>query len=168
MVCLIPYICIYSIVKKNICGFRNLFLHFYHFYFRKNDGNLQLDDDYIMTTLKWAQNRILTLNDLVKEDLIFLWILPSSMPNVKQTECSGIIISLRTRDIDSHSSIATLYAIFSDAIKLLNAELIEIDASNYKTDWMTPYLKDFAKKNGVPFAALMKILRNVIGGVKVT
>lgn len=76
----------------------------YYFYFRENDGNLQLDDDYIITTLKWAQNRILTLNDLVKEDLTFLWILPSSMPNVKQDEYSGIIISLRTREIKFHLS----------------------------------------------------------------
>ncbi|XP_071640205.1 nondiscriminating glutamyl-tRNA synthetase EARS2, mitochondrial [Temnothorax longispinosus] len=108
----------------------------------KNDGNLQLDDNHILTTLKWAQNRISTLNDLVKEDLAFLWIVPSSMPNVKQAECS-------------------------DAIKLLNAELVEIDASNYKTDWMAPYLKNFAKKNGVPFAALMKTLRSIMSGVKV-
>ncbi|KAL0115731.1 hypothetical protein PUN28_010931 [Cardiocondyla obscurior] len=109
---------------------------------QKNVGNLQLDDDHIITTLKWAQNRILTLNDLVKEDLAFLWIVPSSMPNVKQTGCS-------------------------DAIKLLNAELVEIDASNYKTDWMILFLRDFAKKNGVPFATLMKTLRSVMSGVKV-
>lgn len=59
------------------------------------------------------------------------------------------------------------YYIISDAIKLLNAELVEIDASNYKTDWMAPYLKDFAKKNGVPFAALMETLRSVMSGVNV-
>jgi len=44
---------------------------------------------------------------------------------------------------------------------------VEIDASNYKTDWMAPYLKDFAKKNGVPFAVLMKTLRSVMSGVNV-
>lgn len=60
-----------------------------------------------------------------------------------------------------------LHGIISDAIKLLNAELIEIDASNYKTDWIAPYLKDFAKKHGVPFATLMKTLRSVMSGVKV-
>lgn len=87
---------IYSIIK-NSHTFRNLYL----FYFRENDENLQLDDDHIITTLKWAQNRILTLNDLVKEDLTFLWIFPSSMTNVNQTGCSGIIISLRTKGIDS-------------------------------------------------------------------
>ncbi|KAL6260909.1 hypothetical protein P5V15_008438 [Pogonomyrmex californicus] len=108
---------------------------------RKN-GHLQLDDDHIITTLNWARNRITTLNDLVKEDLAFLWIVPSSMPNVKQTG-------------------------YSDAIKLLNAELVEIDASNYNTNWMTSYLKDFAKKNEVPFAILMKTLRSVMSGVKV-
>jgi len=64
-------------------------------YFRKNDGNLQLDDDHIIKTFKWAQNRITTLNDLVKEDLAFLWIVPSCMPKqVKQDGCSGINIFL--------------------------------------------------------------------------
>jgi len=57
--------------------------------------------------------------------------------------------------------------IIIDAIKLLNAELAEMDASNYKTDWMISYLKDFAKKTEVPFVTLMKILRNVLSGVKV-
>lgn len=57
---------------------------------------------------------------------------------------------------------------FSDAkIKLLNAELVEIDASNYKTVWMTQYLKNFAKKNEIPFAALMKTLRSVMSGIQV-
>ncbi|KYN03959.1 PREDICTED: probable glutamate--tRNA ligase, mitochondrial [Cyphomyrmex costatus] len=108
----------------------------------KNDGNLQLDDDHIITTFKWAQNRVTTLNDLVKKDLAFLWIIPSSIPNVKQDG-------------------------YSDTIKLLNAELVEIDANNYNTDWMTPYLKEFAKKNGIPFPALMKTLRSVMSGVNV-
>jgi len=57
-----------------------------------------LDDDHIITTFKWAQNRISTLNDLVKEDLAFLWIVPSSMPNVKQAGCSGINIFFFIRD----------------------------------------------------------------------
>lgn len=80
-----------------------------------------------------------------------------------------VLISLRTRDIESYLSklYITYIGIISDAIKLLNAELIEIDASNYKTDWITPYLKDFAKKNGVPFATLMKTLRTAMSGVKV-
>ncbi|XP_029155955.1 probable glutamate--tRNA ligase, mitochondrial [Nylanderia fulva] len=108
---------------------------------RKNDGSLQLDDYHIISTLKWSQNRISTLNDLVKEELAFLWIVPASVPNIEQAGCS-------------------------DAIKLLNAELGEIDESNYKTDWMIMYLKNFAEKNKIPFAALMKILRSVLSGLK--
>ncbi|XP_032664901.1 probable glutamate--tRNA ligase, mitochondrial [Odontomachus brunneus] len=106
-----------------------------------NDGNLQIDDYHIITTLKWAQNRISTFNDLVKTDLAFLWIVPVSAPSINQNECS-------------------------DAIKLLNAELAEMDVNNYKTDWIGPYLKEFANKKGIPFAALMKILRSILGGVK--
>ncbi|XP_050453896.1 probable glutamate--tRNA ligase, mitochondrial [Cataglyphis hispanica] len=111
---------------------------------RKDDGSLQLDDYHIISTLKWSQNRISTLNDLVKEELAFLWIIPNiaSVPNIEQTACSN-------------------------AIKLLNAELVKIDASNYKTDWMISYLRDFAEKHKIPFTALMKILRSLLSGLKV-
>ncbi|XP_011336380.1 probable glutamate--tRNA ligase, mitochondrial isoform X2 [Ooceraea biroi] len=108
---------------------------------RKNDGSLQLDDYHIITTLNWAQKRITTFNDLVEKDLAFLWIVPTSMPKI-ETGCS-------------------------DAIKLLNAELAKLDTSNYKTDWIVSYLKDFAKKNEVPFATLMKVLRGILSGVNV-
>lgn len=59
------------------------------------------------------------------------------------------------------------YRIAADTIKLLNAELAEMDVNNYKTDWIGPYLKDFANKKGIPFAALMKMLRSILSGVKV-
>ncbi|XP_012221982.1 nondiscriminating glutamyl-tRNA synthetase EARS2, mitochondrial isoform X2 [Linepithema humile] len=108
---------------------------------RKNDGSLQLDDHHIITTLKWAQNRISTLNDLVKKDLTFLWV-PPSVPNIEQVNCT-------------------------DAIKLLNTELAEIDAINYQTCWMVSYLEDFAQKHRIPFPILMKILRSVLSGAKV-
>ncbi|KAH0953587.1 hypothetical protein HN011_012437 [Eciton burchellii] len=108
---------------------------------RKDDESLQLDDHHIIITLKWAQTRISKLHDLVQKDFEFLWIVPTSMPDIEQPECSY-------------------------AIKLLNVELAEMDASNYKTDWMISYLKDFAKKTKVPFTTLMKILRNVLSGVK--
>ncbi|XP_020299192.1 probable glutamate--tRNA ligase, mitochondrial [Pseudomyrmex gracilis] len=106
---------------------------------RKNNS-LQLDDHHIITTLKWAQNRIWMLNDLVKEDLAFLWVMPASTPYIEQTE-------------------------YLNTIKLLNTELAEIDAGNYKTSWIGSYLKDFAVKNGIPFSALMKVLRNVLSGL---
>lgn len=127
-----------------------------------------MDDDHIITTLKWAQNRISTLNDLVKKDLAFLWIIPSSVPNVKQTGCSCTNIFLHKRYRILFPKLYYMLLHFSDAkIKLLNAELVEIDASNYKTVWMTQYLKNFAKKNEIPFAALMKTLRSVMSGIQV-
>lgn len=57
---------------------------------------MQLDDHHIISTLKWSQNRISTLNDLVTEELSFLWIVPNiaSVPNIEQTECSSINMSL--------------------------------------------------------------------------
>jgi len=69
--------------------FQEIWLH--HFYFRKNDENLQLDDDHIIT-LKWAQERMSTLNDLA-----FLRIVLCFMSNVRQTGYSGTNISLHKR-----------------------------------------------------------------------
>lgn len=109
---------------------------------QKDRGGLQLDDHHVITTLNWAQNRISMLNDLVQKDLAFLWIVPTCLPNIEQNGCS-------------------------DAIKLLNAELTDMDASNYTTDSMVSYLKDFARKTEVPFVTLMTVLRSVLSGVKV-
>lgn len=124
-------------------------------------------------TLKWAQNRISTLNDLIKAELAFLWIIPASVPNIKQTECSGIGISLYKRHLiplakATHCIILLqYYRITTDAIELLNMELAKMDVSNYKTNWIGPYLKNFANEKGVPFATLMKILRSILSGVNV-
>lgn len=43
-----------------------------------------------------------------------------------------------------------------------------MDASNYTTDSMVSYLKDFARKTEVPFVTLMTVLRSVLSGVKVS
>lgn len=130
---------------------------------------MQLDDHHIISTLKWSQNRISTLNDLVTEELAFLWIIPNiaSVPNIEQTECSSINISLYKSLLILLVKAIYYTCFISDTIKLLNAELVEIDASNYKTDWMISYLRDFAEKNKIPFAALMKILRSILSGLKV-
>lgn len=130
-----------------------------------------------MTTLKWAQNRISTINDLVKTDLAFLWIVPSSVTNIKQTElfkCAGTSIVLYKRYFIQFTKYDTFYFahisyyhIIIDTIKLLNTELAEIDVKNYKTDWLISYLRHFADKKKIPFPTLMKGLRSMLSGLKV-
>lgn len=77
--------------NSSILSSRIFIIHIF-FYLRKNDRSLQLDDHHIITTLKWAQNRISTLNDLVNKDLAFLWIVPASVPSIEQVGCTGTFI----------------------------------------------------------------------------
>lgn len=42
-----------------------------------------------------------TLNDLVKEEFAFLWIVPASVPNIEQAGCSSISIFLYAKAVNS-------------------------------------------------------------------
>lgn len=53
-----------------------IYCYYYNHNNRINDGDLQLDQDHIVTILNWARNRINTLKDLVNKDLSFIWVLP--------------------------------------------------------------------------------------------
>lgn len=60
--------------------------------FSVNDGTLQLDEDHVISTLKWAQNRINKLDDLVTPDLAFLWVVPKIIPDTKDQQYLGILL----------------------------------------------------------------------------
>ncbi|KAI4498661.1 hypothetical protein M0802_006128 [Mischocyttarus mexicanus] len=105
------------------------------------NATFKLDEDYIISTLNWAQNRINKLSDLVKTDLAFIWIVPSSLPDIISPE-------------------------FIDAIKNLNEKLTETDENDLLMDILKPYLKELAEKNGIPFPNLMKTLRKILSGLE--
>ena len=68
--------------------------YLFHFYvFRKADTSLKLDDDHILSTLKWAKSRITKLTDLVSPDFAFLWVIPGSSQNLKELKHAGTTIS---------------------------------------------------------------------------
>ncbi len=48
---------------------------------------LDLDDDHILSVLKWAVKRIHTIDELTEEGLSFLWVLPK-LTKVKEIEFS--------------------------------------------------------------------------------
>ncbi|XP_076280884.1 putative glutamate--tRNA ligase, mitochondrial isoform X2 [Lasioglossum baleicum] len=108
---------------------------------RKADGSLQLDDYHILAVLKWAQNRIYKLSDLVSSDLAFLWIVPSTTPENIQSECL-------------------------DVLKILNTKLVETDIHNFNKAWINSYLKEFANEHKIPFSTLMSVLRGILSGLK--
>ncbi|XP_043492575.1 probable glutamate--tRNA ligase, mitochondrial [Polistes fuscatus] len=101
----------------------------------------KLDEDHIISTLNWAQNRISKLSDLVTTDLAFIWVMPTSLPDITSPECI-------------------------DAIKNLNEKLMETDENDLLMDVLKPYLKELAKKNGIPFSSLMKTLRKILSGLE--
>jgi len=58
--------------KKLVANVRNLVKEKYPF----SVDQLDLDDDHILSVLKWSSKRIKSLNELVEGQLSFLWVLP--------------------------------------------------------------------------------------------
>jgi len=94
-----------------------------------------LDDERILSILDWAKDRIYTLNDIVNEDLLFLWHLPS-----------------QSQQLDS-------------ADKSVIAETIKIFEENkLDSKPIMKMLKELSKKNGIKFPVFMKDLRVLLTG----
>ncbi|OXU22426.1 hypothetical protein TSAR_000637 [Trichomalopsis sarcophagae] len=108
---------------------------------RASDGTLHLDHAYIITTLRWAQNRISRLSDLVNTDMKFLWIKPA-----KQENC----IDLK----------------YLEMVDMLTKKLESLDDNSFCQESLKMYLKEFAINNNVPFPAFMKTLRSLLSGLK--
>ncbi|XP_003707042.1 putative glutamate--tRNA ligase, mitochondrial [Megachile rotundata] len=108
---------------------------------RKIDGSLHLDDHHIITILKWAQTRISKLSDLISPEMSFIWIIPATSEDKVHSE-------------------------YSDAFKILNNKLLEIDTEHFHKSWMNSYLKQFAAEHSIPYATFMKHLRFILSGLK--
>lgn len=89
--------------------------------------------------LKWSLNRIERLGDLVKNELAFIWVIPSNTVSVNEEH-------LKT-------------------VKNFMGVLEGIDS--LKKDELKGFLKEFAKDNNVKYAAFMKMLRGLLSGLKV-
>ncbi|XP_043262896.1 probable glutamate--tRNA ligase, mitochondrial isoform X1 [Colletes gigas] len=108
---------------------------------RKNNAGLQLDEHHIMTVLKWGQDRIYKLSDLVTPNFAFLWVIPSSPVNVTESGCL-------------------------DVLKIINMKLSETDSQNYNKTSINSYLKELANEHKIPIATLMTLLRGILSGLK--
>lgn len=108
---------------------------------RKTDGSLKLDDENILSTLKWAKNRITKLSDLVEPELAFLWIVPP---------LSQIAKNLK----------------HTDSVQILIEKLTDLEENNFQNNFLLPYLREFAKSNSVSFPEFMKTLRFLLSGLK--
>lgn len=101
---------------------------------------LELHDEYVETILRWSSNRIDRLSDLVKPELAFVWVIPSSAVAVDE-EYTKVLMNFE-RALETAGSL--------EKVKLQE------------------FLKEFAKKNGVKYATFMKTLRGLLSGLKVS
>ncbi|XP_043288445.1 probable glutamate--tRNA ligase, mitochondrial isoform X2 [Venturia canescens] len=104
-----------------------------------NDLSLQLDEAHIISTLKWARNRINKLDDLVTRDLAFLWTVPTNLPIKQDPQCL-------------------------DTVKLVCEKLDEVEI--FEKEYLSNFLREIAKKNGAPFGKFMKVLRALLTGLE--
>ncbi|PNF34523.1 hypothetical protein B7P43_G10725 [Cryptotermes secundus] len=111
---------------------------------RLENHNLLLQDDHIMSVLRWSQDRITKLTDLVNSNLAFLWVTPS----VHTLE-----------DITSHSS---NLGVLED-IRLCLSKLLEAE---FRREHLKTLLNAFSTEKQLPFSKLMKLLRSAISGLK--
>ncbi|XP_015598994.1 probable glutamate--tRNA ligase, mitochondrial [Cephus cinctus] len=109
---------------------------------RVKDGSLQLNEDHILSVLKWAQHRISKLSDLVSSDLAFLWVVPSA----QETH------SPQPKDIQ--------------LLRTLSEKLSSFDEGNFQKNSLKNCLKEFADNNEIPFPTLMNLLRSTLSGLK--
>lgn len=110
-------------------------------YANSDTHTLKLDDDFIIKILKWGQDRISNLSDLVTVNFSFIWILPSKIPDDIQPE-------------------------YINAIKNLSDKLAESNENSLSEDFIKALLKELAKNNGVSFPMLMKTLRKLLSGLE--
>lgn len=57
--------------------------------------------------------------------------------------------------------------LLTDIAQSLNEKLAEIEGSNFNKDFLNNYLRNYSKKNAIPFPELMKTLRALLSGLKV-
>lgn len=110
---------------------------------RATDGSLHLDSKHILTTLNWASNRISKLNDLVTPDMKFLWVKP----------------------IKKESTIDLKYL---EVVDILSKKLESLENDKFSKESLKLYLKEFAVNNNISFSDLMKTLRSLLSGLKVS
>ncbi|KAJ9594272.1 hypothetical protein L9F63_014277 [Diploptera punctata] len=109
---------------------------------RMESENLQLQDKYIVSVLNWSKNRITTLNDLVKDELAFLWTVPS------------------------HQNDVMICFYVSDVLQDIKVQLSTQQGTEFTKDHLKIILKDFSIKTQFPFNRLMKLLRHAVSGLK--
>nr|CAD7262931.1 unnamed protein product [Timema shepardi] len=100
---------------------------------------LQLDEDHVRSVLNWGQDRVHKLGDLVHGDLAFLWVMPSPHP-------------IQARE--------------AEVLEEMKQYLVGIPVSQFNKEHLIGWLREFAATSYLPFNKQMKLLRQVLSGLK--
>lgn len=106
--------------------------------FRYAVGLLNLDEDHILKVLKWTNDRISTLSDLVTTDMAFVWLLPT-------------VVRVDKNDFRCLKAFKVTFEI--------NLEM--------KVEDISSLCRKFCQENRIHFGPFMKMMRNVLTGLQV-
>ena len=115
------------------------------------DGKFDVaSDDVIDKHLTWAvKERISVLDDLLAQNYAFLWSLPSED---------------NFRNLSAICDHMTVSEIVTETVSMVKG----IPEEGFTEEKLTDKLRTFAKENNLKFPKLMKLMRTVISGLKVS
>ncbi|KAJ6636388.1 putative glutamate--tRNA ligase, mitochondrial [Pseudolycoriella hygida] len=102
----------------------------------ENIKNLDLNDEHIRKILRWSLDRITNLNQLVDDELMFLWVLP-----------------VKTKHNLSKATVGKL-------VKTLTS------VDNFDKQTLSSVLKEFSKEENMKPSELMPSIRMILSGAK--
>lgn len=111
--------------------------------FRNADATLMTETSYIRGILTWAIDRITKVSDLISKDFMFLWIMPNYDNDL---------------GVEHQQILSKTYRILINEAKL----------NDWSKDNISDVLRTTAKEIDFPYNRLMKLLRNVLSGLKVS
>lgn len=118
---------------------------------------LDLDDDHILSVLKWSVRRIHRLDELTEGELSFLWVLPKITKDreieLNEGKQTHLLIFIYHTDLQ----------LYTEIIESLVAELKD---ENFTKQNLQVILKEFSTERNLTFANFMKNLRTMLSGLK--
>lgn len=119
-----------------------------HYDNKISDSELQremLSDKYISRVLEFASTRVNLLQDLFRENLQFIWVVPhnihlSTLRNVKYNPTEVLASAIKTIEMTPREE--------------------------FKREYLVPILKDCASKSRVDFSSLMLLMRLALSGLR--
>ncbi|KAI4464633.1 glutamate--trna ligase [Holotrichia oblita] len=108
---------------------------------KNENAVLMTDASYIRGILNWAIDRITKVSDLISKDFMFLWIMPNYENDLR---------------IEQQQILAKIHRIINEETKL----------NDWSKDNINEVLRTTAKEIDFPYNGLMKMLRNVLSGLK--